>query len=245
MVAFNICILSTLLTIASAFLQPSIGNAPSRFASAARSKSSPLSQLVQISPTSIGNAIQTTNLHAASISEGTESSITESDDDDDEYEYEEYEFLTEQDFYGSEWKVGTVMDGKSKIKIDETWCRLVVKDGKFIAYWGDNREGKWNFDPASQFLSISKETFGGWFGKMIWAGTVEDFYFVEGTVRGWSPIAPASVIGQWQSKRLGVDPEEAGVAPWFETNDGDGDSDSGDAGDGSDDAVKALEDSKP
>lgn len=241
MVAFNICLLSTLLTIASAFLQPSIGNAPSatRFAFAARSKSSPLSQLVQISPTSIGNAIQTTNLHAASISEGTESSITESDDDDDEYEYEEYEFLTEQDFYGSEWKVGTVMDGKDKI--DETWCRLVVKDGKFIAYWGDNREGKWNFDPASQFLSISKETFGGWFGKMIWAGTVEDFYFVEGTVRGWSPISPASVIGQWQSKRLGVDPEEAGVAPWFETNDGDND----DAGDGSDDAAKALEDSKP
>ena len=38
---------------------------------------------------------------------------------------------------------------------------------------------------------------------------------MEGYVRGWSPISPASVVGQWQAKRLGVDKNEAGIAPWF------------------------------
>ena len=122
--------------------------------------------------------------------------------------------LTEADFYNSEWRVGTLMDRKNNIV--ETWCRCVVKDGQFVAVWGDNSEGKWAFDAASQFFSISKDSFGGWFGKQIWAGTVDDYYFMEGTVRGWSPISPASVEGQWQAKRLGVDPEEAGGAPWFE-----------------------------
>lgn len=139
----------------------------------------------------------------------------EDDDDDEDWEYEEYDLLTESDFYNSEWQIGTLMDGKKKIK--ETWARLVVKDGNFIAVWGDsNNNGKWSFDSSSQFLSISKESFGGWTGKQIWAGTVDDFYFIDGTVRGWSPISPASVIGQWQAKRLGVDPEEAGIAPWFQ-----------------------------
>merc|ERR1712150_283612 len=81
------------------------------------------------------------------------------DEDEDEWEYEEFENLAETDFYGSEWKVGTLMDNSEKIQ--ETWCRLVVQDGKNIAIWGDSADGKWNFDVASQFLSISKESFGG------------------------------------------------------------------------------------
>jgi hypothetical protein len=137
----------------------------------------------------------------------------EEEDETEEWEYEEYESLSESDFYDSEWKVGTLMEGSRSI--DETWCRCVVKDGQFIAVWGDGSNGRWNFDAASQFFSITKESFGGWLGKRIWAGTVDDYYFMEGTVRGWSPVRPASVIGQWQMKRLGVDPEEAGVAPWF------------------------------
>ncbi len=164
-------------------------------------------------------------LLAASVS-GSETSLTQGkdDDDDEDWEYEEYESLTEQDFYNSEWKVGTVMEGANKI--DTTWCRCVVKDGEFVAVWGDNSKGKWNFDAASQFFSISKDSWGGWFGKKIWAGSVEDYYFMEGTVRGWSPISPASVVGQWQAKRLGVDPDEAGTAPWFERlADGDEESD--------------------
>ena len=49
-------------------------------------------------------------------------------------------------------------------------------------------------------------------------------------MRGWSPISPASVIGQWQAVRLGVvegdrvSKDERGEAPWFaieeEGNDG-------------------------
>lgn len=167
---------------------------------------------------------------AASVSQGEGTNMNNplgiskkdnEEENDDEWEFEEYEMLSETDFYGSEWKVGTLMDGSKSI--DETWCRCAVKDGQFIAVWGDGSEGKWSFDAASQFFSITKESFGGWLGKKIWAGTVDDYYFMEGTVRGWSPISPASVVGQWQMKRLGVDPEEAGVAPWFQRDDDDDD----------------------
>lgn len=113
---------------------------------------------------------------------------------------------------GSEWLVGTVMD--SKDKIGETWVRLATdKDGKNVAIWGDNSEGNWNFDTANQFLSMSKNSV---IGKKIWAGVVDDYYFCRGTVRGWNFFSPASVVGQWQAKRLGVDKDEAGIAPWFE-----------------------------
>lgn len=145
----------------------------------------------------------------------------ESDDDEgDEYEYVEYEALTEAEFVGSEWLVGTNWDWKSD-SIEETWVRLIVsEDGKNLCYWGDKSEGKWSLDVSSQFLSISKESL---FGKRIWAGVVDDYYYLQGTVRGWTYIQSACVLGQWQAKRLGVDPEEAGVAPWFQTDDDDDD----------------------
>jgi hypothetical protein len=131
----------------------------------------------------------------------------------DEYEYVEYEYLAESDFAGSEWLVGTVWEGGTQQKIEETWCRLAVDDnGKNIAVWGDKAQGKWAFDAASQFLSVSKENF---LGKRIWACTVDDYYYLQGTVRGWTYLQPASVLGQWQAKRLGVTAEEAGPAPWF------------------------------
>lgn len=137
----------------------------------------------------------------------------EEDDDEEEYEYVEYEILTEPEFMGSEWLVGTIMDSNPN-KIVETWVRLASdKNGKNVAIWGDKKEGTWNFDVANQFLSMSKES---WIGKDIWAGVVEDYYFTQGTVRGWNFLAAAEVVGQWQSKRLGVDPDEAGIAPWFE-----------------------------
>eukprot|EP01083_Nonionella_stella_P080422 221045_1 len=127
----------------------------------------------------------------------------EEDDNDDEMEWveEEFELLTERDFYNTEWKIGTLMDDKPKdpASIDTTWVRLVTNDaGENVAIWGDDSKGKWTIDVATQFFSISKETFGGWFGKRIWAGTVEDFYYLDGTVRGWGPISPASVDGQWK-----------------------------------------------
>jgi hypothetical protein len=131
--------------------------------------------------------------------------------DDDEYEYIEDESWPEADFVGSEWLVGTLWNGDKNIK--ETWVRLSRnEDGKNICYWGTDKKGTWNLDVASQFLSISQETI---FGKEIWACTVDDYYFLQGTVRGWAYWKAASVLGQWQGKRLGVDPEEAGAAPWF------------------------------
>ena len=101
-------------------------------------------------------------------------------------------------------------------KIDETWCRLAIdEDGKNIAVWGDKSEGTWNLDVASQFLSISKEAL---WGKEIWAGVVDDYYYTQGTVRGWSFLTAAAVLGQWQARRLGVEAGEAGPAPWFDVD---------------------------
>lgn len=144
----------------------------------------------------------------------TASSDEEDDDEDEEeFEYVEYDILTEPEFMGSEWLVGTVPDGNPN-KIQETWVRLAVdKDGKNVAIWGDNSQGTWAFDTANQFLSFSKEQL---WGKDIWAGVVQDYYFTQGTVRGWNFLMAAAVKGQWQARRLGVDPDEAGVAPWFE-----------------------------
>eukprot|EP00584_Thalassiosira_punctigera_P001243 CAMPEP_0172525866 /NCGR_PEP_ID=MMETSP1067-20121228/890_1 /TAXON_ID=265564 ORGANISM="Thalassiosira punctigera, Strain Tpunct2005C2" /NCGR_SAMPLE_ID=MMETSP1067 /ASSEMBLY_ACC=CAM_ASM_000444 /LENGTH=269 /DNA_ID=CAMNT_0013309247 /DNA_START=22 /DNA_END=831 /DNA_ORIENTATION=+ len=150
--------------------------------------------------------------------------LEEGDDDEMEWVEEEFELLTERDFYNTEWKIGTLMDDdpRNAKSIDTTWVRLLTtEDGDNKAVWGDGSEGKWTVDVPTQFFSISKESFGGWLGKKIWAGTIEDYYYLEGTVRGWSPISPASVVGQWQGVRLGVvngdrvGEEERGEAPWF------------------------------
>mmetsp|Transcript_21129 Transcript_21129/g.29388 ORF Transcript_21129/g.29388 Transcript_21129/m.29388 type:complete len:233 (+) Transcript_21129:126-824(+) len=144
-----------------------------------------------------------------------ESRYADESEDGEEWEYVEVDALTEADFVGSEWLVGTNWNNNPS-QIKETWCRLVTtEDGTNLAIWGDKAEGKWNLEVGSQFLSISKETWGGWGGKKIWAGVVDDYYFLQGTVRGWSFLSPAEVLAGWQGKRLGVDPEEAGVAPWF------------------------------
>lgn len=135
---------------------------------------------------------------------------------DEEWEFEEYEELLEDDFVNSEWLVGTNFDSNPS-QIKETWVRCLMGDDTGASsqpcIWGDGSKGKWSFDRASQYFSLSKEHF---YGKEIWAGVVEDYYYLQGTVRGWTYITPAEVLGQWQAKRLGVDKEEAGIAPWFE-----------------------------
>lgn len=142
-------------------------------------------------------------------------SSTETDEEEDEeYELVEYESLTEADFFNSEWKIGTLWNNKKDI--DLTWVRLTLDGDQNVAIWGDGNKGKWKIDEPSQFFSISKETFGGWGGKKIWAGPILDYYFLDGSVRGWNPLLPASVLGQWQMIRLGVEEEERGTAPWFE-----------------------------
>eukprot|EP00529_Nitzschia_sp_RCC80_P027140 CAMPEP_0113485560 /NCGR_PEP_ID=MMETSP0014_2-20120614/24547_1 /TAXON_ID=2857 /ORGANISM="Nitzschia sp." /LENGTH=277 /DNA_ID=CAMNT_0000379211 /DNA_START=56 /DNA_END=889 /DNA_ORIENTATION=+ /assembly_acc=CAM_ASM_000159 len=141
------------------------------------------------------------------------STADDDDDDDDEWEEVEMEILTESDFYGSEWLVGSVMERNTN-KIAETWVRLATdSDGKNVAIWGDNAQGTWSFDVANQFLSFSKQNI---FGKAIWAGVVDDYYYTLGTIRGYNMWSAAAVLGQWQAKRLGVEQGEAGVAPWFE-----------------------------
>ena len=149
---------------------------------------------------------------AATADSITEDGNDDDHDDDEEYEYIEYEDLAESDFIGSEWRVGTCWDNNPN-RIDETWSRLEIKADKNVAVWGDNSKGSWNFDVPSQFLTISKEFL---WGKKIWAGVVDDYYFLRGTVRGWTYVTAAAVEGQWQAMRLGVDPEEAGTPPWFE-----------------------------
>ncbi|GKY91098.1 hypothetical protein MPSEU_000082600 [Mayamaea pseudoterrestris] len=132
--------------------------------------------------------------------------------EDSKFEYVEYDYLTEADFINSEWVVGTLF-GNDK-KIQETWVRLArTEDGKNVCFWGTKQQGTWNLDVASQFLSISREQI---YGKQIWACTVDDYYYLQGTVRGWAFWKAASVYGQWQAARLGVDEEEAGPAPWFQ-----------------------------
>ena len=161
--------------------------------------------------------LSSTTINSSPEAGAAQSEEEEDDDDEEEYEYVEYDILTEPEFMGSEWLIGTVMD-KRPNKIQETWVRLATdKDGKNVAIWGDGAQGTWSFDVANQFLSMSKESF---VGKDIWAGVVDDYYFTMGTVRGWSFISPAAVLGQWQAKRLGVDPDEAGTPPWFETEEG-------------------------
>jgi hypothetical protein len=176
---------------------------------------------------------------STSTSEVTEKGGEGEDGEDDEYEYEEYEILTEKDFLGSEWLVGTCWENNSN-NIKETWVRLATKGDKNLAVWGDNSEGTWSLDVASQFLAISKEFL---WGKQIWAGVVDDYYYVQGTVRGWTYLTPASVVGQWQAKRLGIDPEEAGIAPWFqvkEEEDEKNDNDVDDDDDDSEETTKSL-----
>merc|ERR1719162_858479 len=195
--------------------------------SVSSTKSSLDSKAIPVSPSSQGRfrtilaseTSSTQGLAVASDDDDKEGLVVasddEDDDDDDEYEFVEYDILTEKEFMGSEWLVDTIMDRQNKI--GETWVRLATdKDGKNVAIWGDKATGNWNFDVANQFLSVSKSA--PW-GKNIWAGVVDDFYFCRGTVRGWNFISPASVVGQWQAKRLGAEAEEAGVAPWFEDDD--------------------------
>lgn len=154
----------------------------------------------------------------------------DNDDKEEEWEIVEFEELDESDFINSEWKVGTNWYNKPN-EIDTTWVRLIIdpESEKNVAIWGDNSKGFWKIDAAAQFFQISKETFGGWGGKKLWAGPIEDYYYLQGTVRGWNPIRPASVTGQLQMIRLGVDREEAGVAPWFEDEENENENENGES----------------
>jgi hypothetical protein len=163
----------------------------------------------------VGTSIDTNNNNDNSAMENmNKNTTTNGDNDDDDWEYIEFDSLTESDLVGSEWLVGTCWDNRPDV-IDETWCRLGRGNEKDqnIAIWGDNSQGTWALDVATQYLTISKVQ--PW-GKQIWACLVEDYYYLRGTVRGWTYWTAASVEAQWQARRLNVDPDEAGIAPWFD-----------------------------
>ena len=171
-----------------------------------------------LSSSSTDSTSSSTSIESNNIN-NKKSDDTDDDDDEEDWEYVEFDTLTESDLVGSEWLVGTCWDTNPNT-IDETWCRLVTNpsDGTNLVIWGDNSQGKWSLDVATQYVTISKTK--PW-GKQIWACLVEDYYYMRGTVRGWTFWAAAAVEAQWQAKRLGVDPEEAGIAPWFEDKDDD------------------------
>lgn len=136
----------------------------------------------------------------------------------DDYETVEYDFLTEEEFKDSEWLVSTARynatGGIYDDGITETKVRLETNaKGKMVARWADKAQGDWYFDRARQYLCISKEN---WVSRTLWVCTVEDYYYLEGPVQGWTLWSPASVLGQWQAIRLGIDEKDAGPAPWFQ-----------------------------
>jgi len=185
---------------------------------------------------SSSNTFRNLQLYTATITAPTE-----------EYEYvvEEFEDLKSEDFQGSEWKVGTNLESSPE-EIKTTWVRLTGGDtppssselsapspsdnffkragsNRQVATWGDNGKGTWSFDESSQFLSISKDSPFGLWGKIIYAADVGEqvngYYFLDkGGIRGWSPISPCRNLGNWQGIRLGIEggDEVRGVAPWKE-----------------------------
>jgi len=119
----------------------------------------------------------------------------------------------EADFVGSEWKIGVLW--RDKEKIDVTWVRC-KEDGNSEWGWGAN--GKWRLEDGS-FLTFTRDFPLGWNGKRLFSARVgADGNFVEGVVRGWKPFESATIMGQWQAIRLGV--EGRGAAPWFEDEEG-------------------------
>ena len=106
----------------------------------------------------------------------------------------------EADFVGSEWKIGVLW--RDKEKIDVTWVRC-KEDGNSEWGWGAN--GKWRLEDGS-FLTFTRDFPLGWNGKRLFSARVgADGNFVEGVVRGWKPFESATIMGEWQAIRLGVE----------------------------------------
>lgn len=113
----------------------------------------------------------------------------------------------ESDFNGSEWKIGILWNGKKKI--DVSWIRCKPMNE---LQWGFGAEGKWRLEDGT-FVTFTRDFFLGWHGRRLFSAKIgEDSNYLEGVVRGWKPWDSATVMGQWEAIRLGVDrPEEA---PW-------------------------------
>lgn len=115
------------------------------------------------------------------------------------------------DFAGSEWKIGVLWGEEEDIEVSWFRCK---DDGK--SEWGfrTGNEGRWSLDDGV-YLTVTRDYFLGWNGRRIYSAKVtEDCNYLEGYVRGWKPWEPASIMGQWQAFRLGV--ERPNPPPWVD-----------------------------
>lgn len=115
------------------------------------------------------------------------------------------------DFAGSEWKIGVLWGEEQDIEV--SWFRCKA-DGK--SEWGfkQGNEGRWSLDDGV-YLTVTRNYFLGWNGRRIYSAKVtDDCNYLEGYVRGWKPWEPASIMGQWQAFRLGV--ERPNPPPWVD-----------------------------
>jgi len=124
---------------------------------------------------------------------------------------------SDADIAGSEWKIAIQWfddDGLPKRggELQETWLRFKED---YVVEWGIGATGVWSLD--GQFLSISRDFALGWGGKRILSCKLaqkQNEAYIEGMVRGWTPLTAASVMGQWQALRLGIDRTPYGEPFW-------------------------------
>ncbi|KAJ1455195.1 hypothetical protein M885DRAFT_617350 [Pelagophyceae sp. CCMP2097] len=157
------------------------------------------------------DAISDAELEAMAVAEGRGANwwAEASAADDDDAPVEEAEEAAVYDLDGSEWKVGILWNGKKKI--DVTWIRC---NPGGVARWGLPAEGKWKVEDGN-YATFSRDFFGGWNGKRLLSARLQgDGNYLSGYVRGWKPWDTASVLGQFQAIRLGVD-RSAEDAPWL------------------------------
>mmetsp|Transcript_84456 Transcript_84456/g.169027 ORF Transcript_84456/g.169027 Transcript_84456/m.169027 type:complete len:349 (-) Transcript_84456:214-1260(-) len=129
---------------------------------------------------------------------------------DDDGSEEDRSRWSKEDFIKSEWKIAIMWEGSNKPQ--ETWIRFV---DDFELEWGLNAKGTWEM--SGQFLSFSRDFAFGIGGKRIFGAKLsrkQNEVYIDGLVRGWSPIAPANVMGQFQAMRLNVDRKEYGIPYW-------------------------------
>mmetsp|Transcript_30497 Transcript_30497/g.68390 ORF Transcript_30497/g.68390 Transcript_30497/m.68390 type:complete len:316 (+) Transcript_30497:61-1008(+) len=117
---------------------------------------------------------------------------------------------SKEDFIKTEWKIAIQWEDSKKIT--ETWIRFV---DDFELEWGLNAKGSWGLE--GQYLTFSRDFSFGWGGKRIYGAKLtrkQNEVYIDGIVRGWTPLMPANNLGQFQAMRLGVDRAPFGAPYW-------------------------------
>jgi len=107
---------------------------------------------------------------------------------------------------------------------------------------------------SGPYLSFSRDFKFGWGGKRLFAAKLsrkQNEVFLDGLVRGWTPLEPATVMGQFQAIRLGVNRTVYGEPYWKfpewqqEGLDAEGGGGGGEGGDPSSAAAVGAEEPEP